>query len=62
MKKELVIEVEEECLICPNLSLSTSTIYSDGEATFKIHQCEHLEFCKRVRQAWEKVHKQRVID
>lgn len=56
MKKELVIEVEEECLICPNLSLSTSTIYGNEGTFFKIHHCEHLEFCKKVRSAWEKAH------
>lgn len=56
MKKELVIEVEEECLICPNLSLSTFTIYGADGSFFKNHRCEHLEFCKKVRRAWEKVH------
>lgn len=56
MKKELVIEVEEECLICPNLSLTTANIYSADGTVFKTHHCEHLEFCKRVRRAWEKVH------
>lgn len=54
MKKELVIELEEECLVCPHLSLVTKKygIYADGNP-FKVHECEHLDFCKDVRKAWE---------
>ena len=55
MKKTLEIEMEEECLICPNLSLTTTTFYAEGEVFFKSHDCEHLEFCKKVRRAWETV-------
>ena len=59
MKKELVIELEEECLICPNLSLVTK-VYGNclsGMPYMVVHQCEHLPFCKDVRKTWETVRK-----
>lgn len=51
-----MIELEEECLVCPHLSLATREygIYADGKP-FKVHECEHLDFCKDVRKAWETV-------
>lgn len=55
MKKELIIEMEEECISCPKLSLETAAIGIDGWDMIKSHQCEHLEFCKAVKQNWEKV-------
>ena len=56
MKKDLVIPMEEECLICPNLSLVTRQygIYANGKP-HKVHECEHLDFCEAVRKTWEKV-------
>lgn len=55
MKKELVIEMEEECIDCPHLSLVTKRLHLNGGAQFAIHECEHLEFCKAVRKNWERV-------
>ena len=55
--KELVIEMEDECIDCPNLSLETKEFYADdffGERVIKTHQCKHLYFCKEVRTNWEK--------
>ncbi len=52
MKKELVIEMEEECIDCPHLSLVTKRPYY--EAKIAIHECEHIDFCKVVRKNWEK--------
>lgn len=57
MKKEMAIEMEEECIDCPLLSLVTDTIYADNEIFYKVHRCEHLDFCKAVRKNWEKHHK-----
>ena len=59
MKKELVIELEEECLLCPHLSLVTRQygIYASGKP-YKVHECEHLDFCEGVRKAWEKVRRE----
>lgn len=58
MKKDLTIEMEEECITCPELSLETNTVYGDrDDSTIKIHYCEHIAFCKRVRGNWEKYHK-----
>lgn len=57
MKKELVIEMEEECITCPELSLETATVYGDRDgSTIKFHYCEHIAFCKRVHENWEKYH------
>ena len=50
MNKELVIELEEECIECPMLSLETECL-----GMFKWHQCKHLNFCKPVRRHWEEV-------
>ena len=59
MKKDLVIEMEEECITCPMLSLETTgSFYAENEEIYKVHQCEHLEFCKAVRKNWEKYHKE----
>lgn len=51
--KPLEIYLDEECLICPNLSLVTSTVYTSDGGFFKNHSCEHEEFCSKVRRAWE---------
>lgn len=55
MKKEFVIEMEEECIDCPNLELETDTWpnFADGHIS-KRHQCRHLLFCKKVRTNWER--------
>lgn len=53
MKATLEIEVEEECLLCPNLELETQNYYSDMLPIYKFHQCKHVNFCKGVRSAWE---------
>ena len=55
MKKTLEIELEEECLGCPELSLVTVNLYANDEPYIKMHRCEHIEFCKKVRRAWEEV-------
>ena len=57
MKKELVIEMEEECITCPKLSLETHTLYEYNNSAFKVHRCEHIDFCQEVRKNWEKYHK-----
>lgn len=57
MKKELVIEMEEERITCPKLSLTTKNVYADIGETYKFHQCEFLDFCKQVRKNWEDVKK-----
>ena len=54
MKKELVIEMEEECVDCPHLSLVTKRPYLEAEIA--IHECEHIDFCKAVRKNWERFH------
>lgn len=54
MKKTLEIELEEECLECPELSLETDKLQL-GSSVYNSHRCEHLEFCKNVRKAWEDV-------
>lgn len=63
MKKDLVIELEEECLECPHLSLVTrqNRLYAEGKPwlSIKVHECEHLGFCRAVRGAWEKVRKEK---
>ena len=63
MKKDLVITMEEECLICPNLSLVTrqDRLYGEGKPwlSIKVHECEHLGFCRAVRGAWETVRKKK---
>lgn len=51
--KPLEIYMDEECLICPNLSLVTDTTYTSDGNYFKNHHCEHSEFCSKVRRAWE---------
>ena len=56
MKKNLVIEMEEECISCPNLSLVTTKLFTDvQDHVWLVHNCEHLNFCKAVRENWEKV-------
>ena len=50
MKKELVIEMEEECVDCPCLELVTRKIDMVG----KIHECKYLQLCKSVRKNWER--------
>ena len=57
MKKYLTIEMEEECITCPMLSLKTDTVYFDNRVAYKMHHCEHIDFCKSVRKNWEKYHK-----
>lgn len=57
MKKDLTIEMEEECITCPMLSLETHVMHCNREMRCLIHQCEHIDFCKRVRKNWEKYHK-----
>lgn len=52
MKKELVIEMEEECITCPHLTLESVNVF--GDLKLKIHQCKHIDFCKVVRKNWEK--------
>lgn len=57
MKKDFVIEMEEECITCPMLSLETTdSVYAENKVIYKVHQCEHLEFCKVVRKNWEMYH------
>lgn len=58
MKKELVIEMEEECITCPKLSLETHTLDEYDYSEFKVHRCEHVDFCKEVRKNWEKHRKE----
>lgn len=53
MKKGLVIEMEEECLTCPFLSLATKTLYI-GDKHYKTHECKHLSTCKEIRKNWER--------
>lgn len=55
MKKDLIIEMEEECIGCPKLSLETTYIGIDNLDIPISHQCEHLDFCKAVRHHWEEV-------
>lgn len=64
MKKNFNIEMEEECLTCPNLSLVTRReyLYDGGpingvRTVYTIHECEHIGFCKEVRNNWEKYHR-----
>lgn len=57
MKKNLELEMEEECIDCPMLDLETHTLYADNNAFFKVHNCSHIEFCKAVRKNWEQYHK-----
>lgn len=52
-QKTLEIYLDEECLICPNLSLVTDTIYTSDGGYVKEHRCVHTEFCSEVRRAWE---------
>ena len=60
MKKELVIEMEEECITCPMLSLETDNIYFFDDVVYKDHHCEHINFCKKVRNNWEKYQERKV--
>ena len=57
MKKYLTIEMEEECVTCPMLSLKTESLYFDDGTVYQIHQCKHIDFCSDVRHNWEKYHK-----
>lgn len=52
MKKELVIEMEEECITCPFLSLVTKTLCI-RDKHYKTHECEHMSMCKEIRKNWE---------
>lgn len=49
-----MIELEEICLACPNLSLVTKEygIGSDGKP-LKVHECKHIFFCRDFRKAQE---------
>lgn len=58
MKKDLIITMEEECLTCPNLSLETQKFYGNSTCILH-HTCEHMKFCKEVRENWEKYHERR---
>ena len=60
MKKTLEIELEEECLECPELSLETSKL-SIGSSVYNLHRCERLEFCQNVRKAWEAVQARKMV-
>ena len=46
MKKDLVIEMEEECITCPMLSLETHSLHFNDGTVYQMHQCEHIDFCK----------------
>ena len=48
LKKSLVIEMEEECIDCPNLELETKTLMHYDAKPVKIHSCIHQDFCKRI--------------
>lgn len=55
MKKDLVIEMEEECVDCPNLELETVKCYVSS-----VHRCEHIDFCKTIvrqmiKHGWKKM-------
>ena len=50
MKKELVIEMDEECIDCPFLRLETQ-MFADSK--IMTHKCIHIDFCKVVRRNWE---------
>lgn len=54
MKKDLRIEMDEECIECPMLSLETVSLWLENRYC-AIHRCEHLDFCKRIRTHWEEV-------
>jgi len=58
MKKDLAITMEEECIDCPMLSLVTSTLDMGNGKIYKVHRCEHVDFCKVVRNNWEKHRKE----
>lgn len=55
MKKELVIEMEEECIDCPMLELETVTLYCADGGTIKTHDCKNVVFCQAVRDHWEDI-------
>lgn len=57
MLKNLTITMEAECITCPKLSLETHTMYFNDGTTYKVHKCEHSDFCEAVWQNWEKYHK-----
>lgn len=59
MKKDLKIEMEEECITCPKLSLETRHLYANDSIFSTFHECSHIEFCKAVRENWEKYHRKR---
>ena len=58
MLKDLTITLEEECIDCPLLELETTTYYYIG-GTMKTHQCRRLQDCKKIRNHWEEVYKQK---
>ena len=52
MKKILEIEMEEECVDCPMLTLETKSLELFG-VVVKDHRCERLPECKLIRKNWE---------
>ena len=63
MKAELVIEMEEECTTCPMIELTTHKLDVGSVRKpmyINYHECEHLKFCKAVRENWEEWQKKRV--
>lgn len=52
MRKDIVITLEEECVDCPMLSLETKMVYYYDGTTYKTHNCEHIKFCKKIREHW----------
>ena len=61
-RKSLIIEMEEECIGCPQISLVTNRAYAYDQAFYISHQCEHLEFCQSIREHWERVMKRMEAD
>lgn len=60
MQKELTIMLEEECLECPELSLTTGKLRSDNRC-INIHTCCHSDFCRKVRKAWDVVRARKMV-
>lgn len=48
MKKDLIIEMEEECIDCPRLELETRTLYLNNKRSIKSNRCIHTEFCQDI--------------
>lgn len=55
----LKIEMDDECIECPSISLVTSTVYGSDGNVLKIHDCMHADFCRAVRKAWEAARKRK---